>query len=135
MKTYFLQVTLLALILLPGISFSQNQIALAETSSAISGNTIKNRPANFPNLGKYLGDNLEYSDIALQNGVEGLVTVEAMIGEQGEILSVGLVNGIGFGCDESVLELVSNMPDWTAAVENGRNVSQKVLIRARFRLK
>jgi TonB family protein len=91
--------------------------------------------ASFPSLGKYLKTKLSYPELAQKNCVEGTVIVEALIDEEGAVQSVGIVKGIGFGCDQALMELVSNMPRWTPAKENGRFVSQKVFIRTQFRLK
>ena len=135
MKKTFLHPILFALFLLAQPLFAQNQPLLTDVASGTSAGLENTRQANFPDLGKYLSDKLQYPELAQKNGVEGMVTVEAMIGEAGEVLSVHMAQGIGFGCDEAVMELVSNMPQWTPAIKNGQRVVQKVFIRAHFRLK
>lgn len=118
------------------------QPILAQHNNLVAGINPQNsgagwgyRQASFPNLGEYLDAHLQYPEPAQKSGVEGVVTVETLIGKNGEVQSVGVVKGIGFGCDESVMELVSNMPPWVPALENGEEVAQKVFIRIRFRLK
>jgi TonB family protein len=135
MKQKILRSILCAIFLQVQPSFAQNQSLVADASNSMPIKLIRNRQADFPNLGEYISGKLQYTELAQKNGVEGLVTVEAVIGEEGEVLSVGLLSGIGFGCDEAMMELVSNMPRWTPAIENGQNVLQKVFIRARFQLK
>ena len=135
MKQKILRSVYCAICLLAQPSFAQNQNLVADASNSTPINLISNRQAEFPNLGKYISEKLQYTELAQKSGVEGLVTVEAVIGEEGEVLSVELLSGIGFGCDEAMMELVSNMPRWTPAIENGQNVLQKVFIRARFQLK
>lgn len=125
---------ILAALLLAQPVFSQNQWLFASASPVIETEALGNRQASFPNLGDYLDDNLKYPELAQKNAVEGTVTVEALIGETGEIKSLSLYQGIGFGCDETVMELVSNMPRWQPAVKNGQKVPQKVFIRVRFKL-
>lgn len=129
---YFLHIVAILLSAQP--SFGQNQPLLASASQTIETAALSNQQASFPNLGNYLDDNLEYPELALKNAVEGTVTVEALIGETGEIKSLSLYQGIGFGCDETVMKLVSNMPNWQPAVKNGQQVPQKVFIRVRFKL-
>ncbi len=126
--------SILAVLFLAQPSFSQNQSLLASASKTIETKALSNQQANFPNLGNYLDKNLKYPELAQKNGIEGMVTVAAEIGEAGEIKSLSLYQGIGFGCDETVVELLSNMPNWNPAIKNGQNVPQKVFIRVRFRL-
>ena len=135
MKKTFLSATLLALFFVTNVMSAQDQSLVFGSSTMIPKESIQSRNAHFPDLGRYLSEQLQYPEPAQKNGMEGMVTVVATIGEDGEVMSVVLVEGIGFGCDREVLALVSNMPKWTPALKNGQEVSQKVLIRALFRLK
>src|SRR5215831_15011641 len=47
-----------------------------------------------------------YTDDARAHGVEGTVTVEAVKGEDGRILKVRVLKGLGFGLDENALASV-----------------------------
>jgi TonB family protein len=124
-----------AIFLLAQPLLAQNQSLQSAAFSDVPIESLITRNADFPNLGEYLNTRLQYPELAQKNAVEGVVTVEALISDEGQVLSVGLVNGLGFGCDLEVMTLVSNMPDWTPAIENGALVAQKVFIRVRFRLK
>lgn len=134
MKKLFFHPVLLVLLFLAQTSSGQN-----ESTSFTAGETNKvdadaNHKASFPNLSKYIGEKLQYPALAQKNGAEGDVTVEALIGETGEVLAVGLVQGIGFGCDQELMKLVSNMPKWSPAIKNGHRLAQKVFIRTHFKL-
>jgi TonB family protein len=134
MKTssfYFFLVSFLA----PLGTVSGQNAALADSKNApVPPMQQTSRRAQFEQFDTYLAQNLTYPEVARKNGVEGEVVVEITIDTTGEIESVGLVKGIGFGCDEALMALVSNMPAWTPGQENGAVVAQKVLIRALFRL-
>ena len=93
------------------------------------------RDAYFPNLSQYLSDALQYPQLARDNGIEGVVVAEAVIGADGSVASAELAQRIGFGCDEAVLALLAQMPKWQPATENGEAVGQKVYIQLRFRLR
>ena len=47
-----------------------------------------------------------YTDEARAHGVEGTVTVEAVMGEDGRIIKVRVLKGLGFGLDENALASV-----------------------------
>ncbi len=134
MKITISLLSILAPLFLALPTLGQNQQLLASSPQQQAAVLSANQPASFPNLGEYLDKNLEYPELAKRNGVEGAVTVLATIGDKGEITALKLHQGIGFGCDETVMELVSNMPNWRPAVKNGLGVPQKVFIRVRFRL-
>jgi TonB family protein len=137
MKQNFFSAALLAILMVVQPSFAQktNELLLADAQNSLVMTALSAQKASFPSLERYLKTNLRYPALAQKNCVEGTVIVEALIDAEGAVQSVGLVKGIGFGCDQALLELVSNMPHWTPAKENGRFMSQKVLIRTQFRLK
>jgi TonB family protein len=63
-----------------------------------------------------------YTDDARAHGVEGTVTVEAVIGEDGRIIRTRVLKGLGFGLDEVSL---ASVQQWTfsPATQNGMPVS------------
>jgi TonB family protein len=63
-----------------------------------------------------------YTENARLHGIEGTVTIEALIGEDGKIRSTKLLKGLGFGLDEVALISVQ---EWTLspATRNGLPVS------------
>lgn len=60
----------------------------------------------------YIGDNLRYPQDALDNKVEGKVLVKFIVNENGSISDVEVIKGIGYGCDEEAIRIVSQMPPW-----------------------
>ena len=134
MKKNLIPLIILAIISVANPIYSQGQVVIPVLSVNTQLEMPLNRNASFEYLSAYLETHLEYPEEAKKSSIEGLVTVEAIIGATGEIMSAGLVDGIGFGCDESVLKLVSNMPNWAPAIENGQYMAQKVFIRVRFKL-
>jgi TonB family protein len=63
-----------------------------------------------------------YTEEARTRGIEGTVTIEALIGEDGKIKSTRILKGLGFGLDEAALACVQ---EWTLspATRNGLPVS------------
>ena len=68
---------------------------------------IENRVAHFPTgekgLMEYIYKNLKYPELAEEYSVEGMVFVRFAVYENGEIDEVDIVKGLGFGCDEAVV--------------------------------
>jgi len=72
---------------------------------------------------KFLAENLSYPQMAKENNVQGTVYVSFVIDARGRITNVKLLRGIGAGCDEEALKVISMMPNWNAGRQNGRTVN------------
>jgi protein TonB len=72
---------------------------------------------------KFLSENLVYPQMAKENNVQGTIYVSFVIDSKGHITNVRLLRGIGAGCDEEALRVISLMPDWNAGRQNGRSVN------------
>ena len=55
---------------------------------------------------QFIKNNLQYPKEALENRVEGTVSLEYNIDYQGTVTDVHVISGIGFGCDEEAMRLV-----------------------------
>jgi TonB family protein len=75
-----------------------------------------------------------YTEDARTHGIEGTVTIEALIGEDGHIRSTKLLKGLGFGLDEVAL---SSVQGWTLspATRNGLPVSAGAQLDVAFSLR
>jgi TonB family protein len=71
---------------------------------------------------KYLSNNLKYPDSARLNNVEGRIVAKFIINEDGSISDATILRGIGSGCDEEVLRLLSKAPRWKPGMQNGKAV-------------
>jgi TonB family protein len=75
-----------------------------------------------------------YTEDARTHGIEGTVTIEALIGEDGNIRSTKILKGLGFGLDEVALASVQG---WalSPATRNGLPVSVGAQIDVAFSLR
>lgn len=83
---------------------------------------------------QYLETNLQYPQLALQNEVEGRVTIQFTIETSGELSSFRILKGIGYGCDEEVIRLIQQGPRWAPTKRDTMPLRDKVKVRVRFRL-
>lgn len=82
----------------------------------------------------YLNKHLKYPALARDNNVSGKVSVEFVINEDGSISNVRVLKGIGGGCDEEAMRVVSHMPKWIPGKSNGRNVKVYYILPIHFML-
>jgi TonB family protein len=82
----------------------------------------------------YLEKELQYPKQALDNKVEGKVTVQFTVGLNGQLDDFKVIKGIGFGCDDEVIRLIKQGPAWVPTTKNDQPVSEKVKVRLKFEL-
>jgi TonB family protein len=79
-------------------------------------------PGGIKNLTKYLKENLKYPTTASDMGISGKVVVQFVVEKDGRITNIKVLRGIGGGCDEEAVRVVSMMPNWKPGTQNGKPV-------------
>lgn len=83
---------------------------------------------------KFVFENLEYPQEAIDNKIQGFVTVKITVNENGEISNPTIIKGLGYGCDEEALRLVKIIPKFNPGKQNGENSIMDSTISFRFTL-
>lgn len=83
---------------------------------------------------EYIKSNIQYPKTAKQIGVEGTVYVVFVINKDGTIGQPEILRGIGAGCDEEVLRLISEAPNWIPGEQRGQKVNVRMRLPIRFKL-
>jgi len=87
---------------------------------------IKDAPPSFPGgdeaLERYVKSNVRYPVEAWRARIRGVVYTAFTVEADGRITEVRVLRGIGGGCDEEAVRLVSRMPPWTPALRDGQPV-------------
>jgi TonB family protein len=100
--------------------------------------TVVEQQPEFPGgmgaLGQYLARNIRYPTEARQNRIQGQVFVEFVITQTGTIQDLHVMKGIGGGCDEEAIRVVSQMPTWSPGKQNGTPVNVRYVLPIRFAL-
>ena len=68
---------------------------------------------------KYIRDNLRYPQSALEQGIQGRVIVQFVVGEEGELSDIKILSGIDPQCDQEAIRIIQSMPRWTPGKRNG----------------
>lgn len=83
---------------------------------------------------KYVQQNIKYPENALENGVEGKVTVNFVVDATGKIRNAKVVNGVDEELNAEALRVVESAPAWTPAKQNGKNVPVTCSIPVTFKI-
>jgi len=80
-------------------------------------------PAQYPGgdeaLLKFLRKNIKYPKQAIKDQISGTVYVQFVVEKDGSISDVKVVRGIGGGCDEEAVRVITKMPNWIPAKQKG----------------
>lgn len=74
-----------------------------------------------------------YPEMAKRAGIEGRVTIEFIVNEEGRVENPRVMRGIGGGCDEEALKAVANAR-FSPGMQRGRPVKVKMSLPITFRL-
>ena len=83
---------------------------------------------------KYVQQNIQYPQNALDNNVEGKVTVNFVVDANGKIRNAKVVNGVDDELNAEALRVVESAPAWTPAKQNGKNVPVTCSIPVTFKI-
>ena len=84
---------------------------------------------------EYVGNNLRYPEMALRLNISGVVFIQFVVEKDGSITDVQVAKGIGAGCDEEAVRVVSEAPDWNPGKQRGMPVRVYRTVPIRFILK
>ena len=96
---------------------------------AAKGDSIN---CTFMKVVEHVRTNLKYPEEAIKNNVQGQVVVEFVIDPKGNVTNTKVLQGIGHGCDEEALRVVSAMPAWIPGKQSGKPVAVKMKLPVLF---
>lgn len=79
-------------------------------------------------LSKFIAHNIRYPREALQQGVEGRILCSFIVGSDGSISNIEVVNGLSQNLDDEAIRVLGLMPRWKPGENNGEKVNVKCLL-------
>jgi protein TonB len=106
-----------------------------EEELPVPESTVPQFPGGMSALSDFLQANLKYPSRARANGVKGTVWVTFLVDKNGNVSNIQTVRGIGMGCDEEAMRVVSLMPQWIPGKQRGIPVDVLYKLPVRFDLR
>ena len=82
----------------------------------------------------YFSKNLKYPQRALRAEISGKVHMSFVVKADGSITDVLVLKGLGGGCDEEAVRVVSTMPKWNPGKQGGRPVKVRINVQINFKM-
>ena len=84
---------------------------------------------------KYVAENIEYPNKALRAKIQGKVFVQFVVNSDGSLVDFKVVKGIGGGCDEEAIRVLSGAPNWKPGKQRGKPVRVRMMAPVFFVMK
>lgn len=101
--------------------------------------TVVEKAPEFPGgekeMLRFIGEHIAYPREAREIGATGTVYVTFVIEKDGSVSNVKVLRGIGFGCDEEAMRVISLMPKWSPGMQRTKPVRVSFNIPIAFKLK
>ncbi len=102
--------------------------------------TIVESMPEFPGGGqealfKYLQKEMKYPQVAKENGIQGTVFVNFVVGKDGKIRDVKILRGVNKMLDDEAIRVVKAMPSWKPGKQRGKAVSVSYNLPIKFTLR
>jgi protein TonB len=91
-------------------------------------------PGGEAKLFQWITENTVYPDRARENGIQGTVYVQFVVGKSGEISRVSVIRGVHPDLDAEAIRVVKSMPKWKPGQNAGKSVSVQYQLPIRFKL-
>lgn len=82
----------------------------------------------------YVGDNLEYPEVARRAAIQGRVFIRAIVNIDGSLSEISVLRPVGGGLDEEAERIVREYPGWVPGTQGGRPVRSYITLPILFSL-
>ncbi len=120
---------------LPGMQAEPDPIMNEETTIHM----VVEEPAQFNGgnlmeFNKWVAQNLKYPQLAIENQIQGKVTVQFVVNAKGKVESASILRGVDPSLDEEAKRVITSSPLWTPPKQGGRPVKQLFTLPVIFKL-
>ncbi len=110
----------------PNPSSIPEKIMHDDTGDPQLADVLPQYPGGINRARNYIASYLQYPELAVENGVEGTVIVAFVVEKDGRLNDIKIEKSLGYGCDEEVIKVITNMPKWIPGKVNGKNVRSRM---------
>jgi len=83
-------------------------------------------------LRKYIANSVKYPVIAQENGIQGRVYVQFVVGTDGAVSQVKVARGVDPNLDKEAIRVVQSMPKWKPGKQRGKAVKVSYTVPINF---
>ncbi len=92
-------------------------------------------PGGVKEMYAFISSKLKYPLEAVKNKVSGKVFAKFIVRKDGSISDIKILKGIGYGCDEETVRVISQLPPWKPGKQNGEPVNVMFTMPVNFEMR
>ncbi|WP_294140415.1 energy transducer TonB [uncultured Sanguibacteroides sp.] len=98
--------------------------------------TVEDMPV-FPggDITKWINKHVKYPMIAQENGVQGKVIIQFVVGKDGTVGDIKVMRGVDSSLDQEAIRVIKSMPKWKPGKQRGTAVKVSFTVPINFQLK
>lgn len=112
----------------------QEEEAVEETEVFFIVENMPEFPGGDLELRKHIAQNVQYPEIAKENGIQGRVFVQFVVNQKGEVEQVKVVRGVDPALDKEAIRVISTLPKWKPGSQRGKPVKVSFTVPINFQL-
>ncbi|MDR3188174.1 MAG: energy transducer TonB [Prevotellaceae bacterium] len=101
---------------------NEHKVVVADEQPFMAVEQMPQFPGGDRALRKFLAENTRYPALAQENNIQGRVVIRFVVGKDGSVDRVEVLQGLDRVCDEEAIRVVKAMPKWIPGRHNGRAV-------------
>ncbi len=83
---------------------------------------------------RYVYGNIKYPEIAIEEGVEGMVTINFIVNKDGKLTEFIVYRGVCKEIENECLKIIKEFPEWSPGIKDGEPVRVSFSMPINFRL-
>lgn len=119
---------------IPNLIFPNNGMCYDEDGTQIECTPYFKPPKSAVDISQFLEENLKYPEKARLHGIQGRVIIKFVVSDDGSISNLHVVHGIGGGCDEEAMRVLSLMPKWEPGMTDDEPIQTFFTLPIAFKL-
>jgi TonB family protein len=127
-----LRIAIFSLVLGAGLSLSTT--VQAQETATTNVDEMPSPPGGMEGFTQYMIKNLTYPTAAREAGTQGMVVLTFVVTAEGKVEAVEVIRGIGKGCDEEAVRVITQSGTWTPAKKEGKAVATRMNLPVNFKL-
>jgi protein TonB len=116
-----------------GVGLSLSTAAQVQVTVQSQVDEIPVPPKGMKGFTRYLINNLTYPKAAREAGTQGMVVLTFVVTSEGKIESVEVLQGIGYGCDEEAIRVITQSGTWSPGIKDGKAVATRMNFPVNFK--
>jgi TonB family protein len=117
-----------------GLSLAFTTTAHAQETATTNVDEMPSPPGGMEGFTQYMIKNLSYPTAARDAGTQGMVVLTFVVTAEGKVEAVEVLRGIGKGCDEEAVRVITHSGTWTPGKKDGKAVATRMNLPVNFKL-